>query len=366
MDLNAPQPSPGTSISLGLALVLVLFFLAGLSASQDPLPQLAPSQEGLSTLAPPGAQEADLSGQKSDLSDQSGQTLLEVPQPIPGADAQIPVTLLRTSGQVLELTLEDYLWGVVSAEMPATFPLEALKAQAVAARTYTASRLLSGTRHPTGQLCDDSGCCQAYYSREERMALWGEGAPDYAQTVEEAVGQTDGLYVLYEEAPIDAVFFSSASGQTLDAQAVWGGSLPYLVGVDSPEGDQVPNYHTQVVLSQEELRNLLINRYPQADLSGDPSLWFQDWQYHNPQAVAQVQLGGVTLTGDQLRSLFSLRSTAFTLEYQEESFVFSVTGYGHGVGMSQYGAKTMAEEGQDFHHILCWYYSNTQIAPFSW
>ncbi len=362
MEQPYKQYKQSQGISLGLALALLLFLLAGLTACQNPL------DSALSPLDPPldlgQAQEGETApGDNSATNTGTGEHTLV--SPVPGSDAQLTVDLLRTDGRVETLSLQDYLWGVVSVEMPASFPLESLKAQAVAARTFTAGRLLRGTKHPTGQVCDYSGCCQAYYDREQRLNSWPASlAEDYDQIITQAIAETDGLYVLYQDSLIDAVFFSSASGQTLDAQAVWGNATPYLLGVDSPEGDEVPNYHSQVILSQEEVRQLTLARYPAADLSAPPSTWFQDLQQSATGIVAQANLGGVTLTGTQLRSLFSLRSPAFFLEYQEESFVFSVTGYGHGVGMSQYGAKALAEQGQNFQQILCWYYSDTQIAPF--
>jgi stage II sporulation protein D len=271
------------------------------------------------------------------------------------------VRLQMTDGTVEELTMADYLWGVVAAEMPASFEEEALKAQACAARTYTVICQTSGAgKHPDADICGDSTCCQAYLPREQAEARWGLNAKEYGEKIEDAVSATDGLGILYAGQPIQALFFSSAAGKTVDAVAVWGNAVDYLQSVDSPEGEEVPNYHTQVTLSAEEVKALTLAAYPGADLSGDPSGWFGTPVYSG-ETVTSIPLGGVTLTGGQARTLFSLRSAAFSVAWAENAFTFSVTGYGHGVGMSQYGANALAGGGMAFRDILTWYYTGTQI-----
>ena len=271
------------------------------------------------------------------------------------------VRLKGTDGRVTEMTMADYLWGVVAAEMPAAFEEEALKAQACAARTYTLIQQGLG-KHEGADLCADSTCCQAYVERETALARWGLNAGEYEDKITRAVAETDGLGVLYGGKPIQALFFSSAAGQTVDAVAVWGNSLDYLVSVDSPEGEEVPNYISQVVLTAQQVKDLTLVAYPGADLSGEASGWFGNIQ-RSGQTVTSLALGGVTLTGGQARKLFSLRSAAFEVAWDGENFTFDVTGYGHGVGMSQYGANAMAKEGKGFRDILTWYYTGTQVAP---
>lgn len=281
-----------------------------------------------------------------------------------GRDHSRVVRLLRSSGEVEELTMEQYLWGVVAAEMPANFFPEALKAQAVAARTYTVGlQNSSSSKHEAASLCDDSGCCQAYLTREAARLRWGLQAAEYEEKITQAVTQTDGLGVLYNSTPIQAVFFSSAAGRTVDAVEVWGNSVSYLTSVDSPEGEEVPNYHSQMTMSREEVREIILSRYPGAQLSGPPESWFGQPVHSSSGLVSQISIGGITLTGNQVRQLFSLRSATFSVRYQDGSFLFDVTGYGHGVGMSQYGANAMAREGADFQEILTWYYTGTEIGP---
>ena len=274
------------------------------------------------------------------------------------------VTLLLDSGETQQMSLADYLWGVVAAEMPASFELEALKAQTVAARTYWARQSGAG-KHDKADICGDSGCCQAYISREEAAANWGDKADEYTERIAQAVEETDGLAVLYEGQPIQALFFSSAPGSTVDAQAVWGNAVPYLVSVDSPEGEEVPNYRSQVSLTTREFAALVAEQYPDADLSGPVSGWLSGFVWEPSGTVNTVQVGGVTLTGGQVRRLVGLRSACFTVSEADGVLTFHVTGYGHGVGMSQYGANALARQGKDFRAILTWYYTGAQVAPLS-
>lgn len=270
------------------------------------------------------------------------------------------VRLLEQDGSISELTMDEYLWRVVAAEMPASFESEALKAQVCAARTYTV-RQQSSPKHENADICTDSHCCQAYIAPGDVELRWGLNAGTYSEKIARAVAETDGLGILYEGTPIQALFFSSANGKTSDAVEVWGNHVDYLRSVESPEGEEVPNYRTQVVLSADEVRKVVFAAYPGANLSGDPSGWFSNLRPGAGGAVASALVGGVTLTGQQVRALFGLRSPAFAVNWDGAQFTFSVTGYGHGVGMSQYGANKMAQEGENFRAILSWYYTGTEI-----
>ena len=283
----------------------------------------------------------------------------------PGSDASRLVRVRMEDGTAATLTLADYLWRVVAAEMPASFEREALRAQAVTARTYTLYQMGIGTNpnHPEADMCTDIACCQAYLDPDQAAANWGDGASAYAAKITDAVSSTDGQAIFYEGALIDAVFFSSAAGRTLDAVEVWGGSVPYLTGVESPEGEEVPNYHTTAAVSLEDFRETFLAQYPQADLSGDPSGWFQSLRPTSSGGVNTVEVGGVVVKGSELRSLFGLRSAHFTVTAGAEGVAFSVTGYGHGVGMSQYGANAMARAGASWQEILEHYYTGVTIAP---
>lgn len=339
------------SILWGMCSTFLLFCVSGFSSSQRPFSDSGQEEQVVVTpsLMPP----SQVTLHSSSVP----------PEAITGWDENQGLFLLRETGVLEPMSMEDYLWGVVAAEMPGSFPLEALKAQTVAARTYTMLRLEQSDagKHGLGVLCDNSNCCQAYIDVAPRLESWGSEAMVYQEKIQTAVEETDGLFVLYQGELIDAVFFSSVAGQTLEAQEVWGSSLPYLQSVDSREGEEVPNYHSEVVLSVEEVREKLQQKYPEMLLSTEPEFWFEEFLFSDSGSVVQCTIAGVALTGAQVRSLFGLRATHFLVNYENEVFTFSVTGYGHGVGMSQYGASAMAEDGIPFHEILTWYYTDTEV-----
>ncbi len=277
-------------------------------------------------------------------------------------------TVLRVldGESVLEMDLGEYLVGVVRAEMPASFQMEALKAQAVAARTYTLYKIQTGGNHgDTAEICTDSTCCQAYIAEERARANWGEAAEENERKVEEAVTGTDGQVVLYGGVPILAVFHSSSAGLTRAAGEVWLNDLPYLQAVTSPEdSDSIPNYYSRIEFTAEAFKQKVLAAYPEADLSGSVSGWLRDAVVDGAGSVAAVSVGGVTVKGSSLRSTLGLRSACFTWEAEDGKLVFFVTGYGHGVGMSQYGANAMAAAGTDYREILTHYYSGVTVEPY--
>ena len=259
---------------------------------------------------------------------------------------------------VREMTLADYLVGVTAAEMPASFAQEALKAQAVAARTYTLYKLVSGSNHgDTADICTDSTCCQAYISIENARTNWGGEADAYEAKIRNAVTGTDGEAVLYGGVPILAVFHSSSAGLTRAAGQVWQNDLPYLQPVDSPEAAaSIPNYYSRVEFAPEALKERL--------LSGGKSGWLKNAVRDTVGSVETLEVGGITVKGGTVRSALGLRSACFEWELQDGNFVFYVTGYGHGVGLSQYGANAMAEAGADYRDILTHYYTGVTVAVY--
>ncbi|MEG1720670.1 MAG: stage II sporulation protein D [Pseudoflavonifractor sp.] len=289
----------------------------------------------------------------------------QTPAPTGSADQNTRLKIALPDGSVAEQTMEEYLWHVVAAEMPASFQPEALKAQAIAARTY-ARRKMAGTaqQHPAANLCTDITCCQAYLEPAAAAAAWGEHAQDYTDKIKAAVAETDGLVAQYGGTPIQAVFFSSTAGQTVPAAEVWGNAVPYLVGVPSPEGEEVPGYHSDRTMTADGFRSIILAAVPEAKLEGDPSGWLQVPQ-NGEGRVEQVQVGGVKLPGTELRSILGLRSTRFTLETTADSLTFHVLGYGHGVGMSQYGAHAMAEAGKTAEEIIKHYYTGVELGKMN-
>ncbi len=277
------------------------------------------------------------------------------------ASVALPETIrLLAGGQVLELPLEDYLCGVLAAEMPASFPEEALKAQAVAARTFAVSGA-SAHKHGEAAVCADPGCCQAWLSEEALRGRWGEAYEDNAKRIRAAVEATAGQILCYDNAPVFAAFHSSSAGATEDCGAVWN-PRPYLVSVPSPEtAEDVPQFVSTVSCWPTDFRDTLLSLRPEADFSGPVGGWIGELRRDASGRVEELQLGGVSFRGTELRRLFSLRSTAFELALSDGVFVFTVTGYGHGVGMSQYGAKVLAEQGADYAGILAHYYTGTEL-----
>lgn len=259
---------------------------------------------------------------------------------------------------VSEISVSDYLTGVVAAEMPVSFEPEALKAQSVAARSYL-QRAINSPKHEGADICADSNCCQAYLTCEQLKASWGDKYEKYIQKISDAVGATDGEYLSYDGAPALAAFHSSSDGATEDASALWA-DVPYLKSVSSPEtGDSVPNFISTVELSELDFRDTILYLKPEADMTGDASAWIGKTELSSSGRVASVVIGGVSFTGSELRTLFGLRSTDFELSYNDGKFTFTVHGYGHGIGMSQYGANAMAKKGADYREILAHYYPST-------
>lgn len=275
------------------------------------------------------------------------------------------VTLTIQDGDTTEqMTLERYLTGVVRGEMPASFEMEALRAQAAAERSYVYYQLAAGRKdaHPDADFCTDHTCCSAYLSETAAREKWGGDFAPWNTRVEQAVSDTDGQVVLYNGQPILAVFHSSSAGRTAAAGDVWSGDLPYLVSVDSPEGEEtVPNYYSTVTFTASEAKEKLLAAHPELKLSGTPDRWFGAAAENGSGRVETVSVGGTDIEGTKLRRIFGLRSACFTVAADSESVTFRVTGYGHGVGMSQYGANQLAREGKTWQEILEWYYTGTTV-----
>lgn len=265
------------------------------------------------------------------------------------------------------MTMAEYLPGVVRGEMPAAFSQQALDAQAVAERTFICYHMAGGRKdaHPEADVCTSPACCSAYVSQEDAAARWGDKAEEYEAKVQQAVRDTDGQIILYGGSPILAAFHSSSAGVTADSGDVWSSSLPYLHSVETPEGeDSVPNYYSVSTFSPEEFREIFLAAHGDADLSGDPAEWFRDRTVNDSGRVEHMTIGGVSVKGTEVRQLFSLRSACFTVDTGEEGVAFRVTGFGHGVGMSQYGAELLARQGKTWQEIIHWYYADVTIGAY--
>ena len=257
-------------------------------------------------------------------------------------------------GKVQIMDLEKYICGVVLAEMPAYFEEEALKAQAVAARTYTMRRLTLGDKHPQGAVCTDPGCCQAYLTEEQY--LLERGSRSDMQKIYAAVKATTGEVVTYDGELIEATYFSCSGGRTEDAVAVWGEEIPYLQSVDSPGETKAEQYQGRVYLTAAQFQRLLGRT-----LSGSPKSWIGEVAYTEGGGVDHMVIGGITYSGTQLRKLLELSSTVFTMSAADSGITIVTKGWGHRVGMSQYGADAMASAGNSYQQILAHYYQGTII-----
>ena len=279
------------------------------------------------------------------------------------------VVRLNTDSGLRELSLREYLTGVLAAEMPAGFPEEALKAQAVAARTYTLYKmaLYSDKNQPpeghgNADLCDDPGHCEAFVDvAVQADAMWADSADIYLQRLQQAVADTDGMILVYDDQPIAAVFCAASTEKTESAAEIWGSDLPYLISVDSPGGKDCSRYEGTVTIGQRAFCEAIQNIAPEADFSGAPATWFRDSHRSAAGSVIDVLVGEARLTGSQVRQAVGLNSANFKVKVEGENLVFTTLGYGHGVGLSQYGARYLAMDGQTYDEILAHYYPGTQL-----
>lgn len=270
------------------------------------------------------------------------------------SDADQTVGVLQSSGEVEQMDLETYLVNVVLGEMPADFELEALKAQAVVARTYTGRRMNQG-KHEKASVCTDPSCCQGFRRIEDYLAQGG--TQEAVDRVRQAVHETAGDVLVYEGSLIDATYFSCSGGFTEDAVAVWGKDVPYLQSVESPGEEDAPRFSDELSLTAQELEEKL-------GIKGEGPLseWFGAQTRTEGGGVDEIEICGEVFTGKELRSLLGLRSTAFEVTVQEDHVLFQTRGFGHRVGMSQYGAQAMAQEGKTYREILSHYYQQTELS----
>lgn len=257
-----------------------------------------------------------------------------------------------------EMLLDDYLVGVVIGEMPTTFETEALRAQAVAARTYTLKKCAQGSRHGENTVCTDYNCCQAYTAPDDYLAAGGQ--TEFYLRVKQAVGDTAGQVIVYDGELIMATYFSCAGGQTESAVAVWGQDYPYLQSVASPGEEDAAHYTDSVTFSAAEFQQALGVR-----LEGKVENWFGTPSYTEGGGVETMSVCGIPYRGTTLRTLLGLRSTDFTVSVKNGAITFYTKGFGHRVGMSQYGANAMAKAGSSYREILTHYYTGAQIVQYA-
>ena len=271
--------------------------------------------------------------------------------------------LHNDTGEVEEIELDTYLLGVVSSEMPAAFEEEALKAQALAARTYTIYKIMNGSKHDNADVCDDFACCQAWISKEERFEKWEKEQREINWAkIENAVNSTKGKIITYEGKPINAFFHSNSGGITDTATAVWGGeNYPYLQVVETSGEDAYSQYSSEVSVNKEEFISKIKEYHAEFEIDFESDNQIEVLEYTEGNRIKKIKIGNLELSGVELRTIFGLKSAKFEISVEEGNIKFSVTGYGHGVGMSQTGADSMAKQGKNYEEIIKHYYTGVEI-----
>lgn len=275
------------------------------------------------------------------------------------------VKLLHTAtNEISEVPLDEYLYHVVSAEMPADFELEALKAQAVVARTYTIYKITNNEKkHGEADICDSASCCQAWISKENRLARWEENVRESNwNRIQNVVNDTKGKIITYEGKPINAFFHSNSGGTTEIPINVWGGSgYPYLQVVETAGEEEYSQYNSEVNLTKEEFTNKIKEKHSELviDFSKEDAISIKEKT--DSGRVKTLKVGNIEIAGVEARTILGLRSTNFTFEIEGNNIKFNVIGYGHGVGMSQTGADALAKEGKNYEEIIKHFYLGIEI-----
>jgi stage II sporulation protein D len=277
----------------------------------------------------------------------------------PTADKGVEVGVYRFSQSKLEkIPLEDYLVGVVASEMPADFQEEALKAQALTARTYIVRQLMSKENHlrlPKGAQVGDTTMDQVYSSDDQLRKEWGADYSWKKKKILDAVRATSGQILTYNGDPIQATFFSTSNGYTENSEDYWPSKLPYLRSVTSPWDKKSPKFSNQQIFTVKDFENKLGVHLKSGSTIG------QITERTAGKRVGKVNFSGKTLSGKEIREKLDLKSSDFTWERKGDNIIISTKGYGHGVGMSQYGANGMAADGKTYQDIVKHYYTGVDI-----
>ena len=251
--------------------------------------------------------------------------------------------------------LDEYIIGVVAAEMPISFEMEALKAQAVAARTYAYRRIKN-----INDFIDPTKIGQAYNSIEQMKQKWGNNFNNYYNKVKDAVYLTSGIVMTYNNEPIEAVFHSTSAGVTEVSENIWGKNLPYIQSVDSKVDENAPNFTYTIKIENDKFIKEISKKFPKINKNKIIDS-FKITKRSSADYVLEVDVLGNKLTGREVRTMFNLRSTNFTIKKNKDGIEFTTKGYGHGAGMSQYGANFMAKDGNNYIDILNHYYVGVSL-----
>lgn len=273
----------------------------------------------------------------------------------------------KSTGQIVPLTLKDFTYGAVASEMPLTFEPEALKAQAVASFTYFCNLKEKNSQKPDPSLNGadfliDPSNKLYYISKEQMQALWGENFNFYYDKLSQALDPILGQSLKQDGKFIEALYHSISSGNTECIVDVFGGNLNYLKSVPSPGDVLAPGYQSTKEFSIDDFKSIAVSKWPGITFDQDIQNFLKINKRTQSGTVLDAEIGSIKTSGKELRELFSLRSANFEFNIHDNKIEFLVKGYGHGVGMSQYGAQNMAKQGSDYKQILAWYYPGTEIS----
>ena len=267
----------------------------------------------------------------------------------------------QSDGAVVSVPRRDYLIGAVAAEMPITWPDEALKAQAIAAHSYALYCRDHAQDPAAGWLTADPARRQGYLTDAVLHSYWGTDYEANYARLSSLVDSVLGDVLCYDGAAAGTSYFALSNGRTEASENVWGSALPYLVPVDSSTDLSADNYEVTLTLSAPQVQQLLSSGLGISADSAAPERWFGETTLTASGYAASLPVCGQTVSGTALRRALGLRSACFTIRYQDGSFRITTKGYGHGVGLSQWGAKALAEQGWTYEAILAHYFPGTQL-----
>ena len=271
------------------------------------------------------------------------------------------IVKVKTDSGINEIELKEYLFGVVAAEMPALYHNEALKAQSVAAHTYLLYRK-SENKQKDYDITDDFATAQEFITREQAKEKWGEKWEEYSAKIDSAVNETINEIITFGGKPILSVYTAISAGKTESSENVWGKAYDYLVPVESLGDMLCSDYLSSASFTVEQINEKLLT--PNG-ITAEYTSWFCEPQLSDSGTVKSMKFGDASLSGETIRNSLELRSASFEVSFSDNVFYFSVRGFGHLCGMSQYGANYMAMQGSTHKEILEWYYKGCTVENFS-
>lgn len=294
------------------------------------------------------------------LQETSGETVITKNENIVTESIPTVKVMSAVSNDITEMPLKEYLIGVVAEEMNASYHEEAIKAQIIASHTLLLYIKSKNTYNIDGaDISGDSGTHQGFLTKEKQKEKWKDNYEANYKKIAECVDEVIDYSLQYNGEYINAIFHSISNGNTENAKDVWGGNYPYLVSVTSIGDKLSPAYQSEVKVSKDNFKKAFKDK--NVSFEGKPENWIKKITNTKTGMVKSIEVCDKSFTGREIRSLFSLRSSTFTCEYSDGNFIFTVNGYGHGVGMSQYGANYMAQQGFTYEEILKHYYTGVEI-----